>query len=337
MTTRSAIIHIGAHKTGTSAIQVRLRQRQAELRDCNWEILLPPNPRGVPANWNHMFQMKGQEYSLKENVLDRLIQQVDRSEKNIILSSEELFFLDESEIINFCQKIRPLFSNITVIVYLRRQDRMMTAHWEQGARTEQSANLFLDTDHPFKNLTPAAYRYLDYANRLSYWKKHLKPLSFIIRNYEVADLYRQDSVSDFLQSTGIALSQRQKEKYVNSGLSSEAVKFIYELRKLGYARPVLKSLINSKLLPHSTTRARAGRVDVVNFMEKFSESNQKLAAMADTDSKGGVNLIRTAFKVKNRSGFFKIDDISKLPEQSEFPEYTWEQKYKTLVRFHAGV
>ncbi len=336
MTGRSAIIHIGAHKTGTSAIQVELRTQQSKLRENNWEILLPPTPKGIPANWNHMFQMIGPDYTIKEKVLSQMVEAIDGSDRNIILSSEELFFLDQADIENFCNRIRPFFSKIDLVAYLRRQDRMVIAHWEQGAKTEQSANLFLNTDRPFEGLTPNAYRYLDYSNRLSLWKRYLNPSNTIIRNYEIAELYRQDSVCDFLESTGIDLSPQRKKKNVNGGLSSEAVRFVYELLKSGYTRKALNSLIKSKSLPRGTSRARAGRKDVTKFLNQFAESNSNLAIMAGQPGSFNGSFIQKLFKRADQYSFFKADDIASLPIYSEFPEYTLEQKYEALVKFHAG-
>jgi len=336
--TRSAIIHIGAHKTGTSAIQVALRTRQSELQKQNWEILLPPTPKGIPANWNHMFQMVGQNYTIKEQVLSRMVKAIEGSDRNIILSSEELFFLDQGDIEKFCNIIRPFFSKIVLVAYLRRQDRMMIAHWEQGAKTEQSANLFLSTDHPFKCLTPNAYRYLDYADRLSLWKTHLKPSQTVIRNYVLADLHQKDSVSDFLKTTGLNLSYKRRKKNLNRGLSSESVRFIYELRRSGYTRKNLNSLLKSKALPSGTLRASVGRGDVEAFLEKFAGSNRNLAIMADQPGslRGGA-FIRKLFPLTTPQNFFRTDDIASLPNNSEFPEYSIEQKYKALVEFHAQV
>lgn len=316
---RSAIIHVGAHKTGTTAIQIELRVRQRELNEINWEIILPPNPKGIPANWNHMFRRVGHNFVIKENILSRMMQVIESSQRDVVVSSEELFFLDQSEIEKFCERIRPFFSRITLVAYVRRQDRMMLAHREQGARTEQSANLFLSSDHPLKGLTSNALRYLDYSNRILLWKKYLDPSKTIVRNYERKELHQQDSVSDFLKVTDINLLARKRKRETNTALSCEAIRFIYELRNSGYTRQTLNMLISSNCLPKGIARACVGRLDASQFLKQFAESNQKLAFMTDQNS------------------FFNTEDLTDIPAESSFPEYTLQQKYEALKKFHATV
>ena len=193
------ILHIGAHKTGTSAIQVYLRRNQAKLQARGWQILLPPKPQGRPANWNFLFRIDpGPVFRLHSSALQTMQAQIDKNSRNVILSAEDLFFLEPPEIHEFAKSIASRFDRIHLVAYLRRQDRMAISHWQQAAQTAQSAALFGNPTGPLLELSDAAAAYLDYSARLEAWIAACTPQKVSCRVYDRARLADGDAVTDFL-------------------------------------------------------------------------------------------------------------------------------------------
>lgn len=317
---RSLLLHIGAHKTGTSAIQIHMRRNRERLRAHGWDIILPPTPNRKPANWNFMFRLApGPKFFLASEQFSKLLAEIDSSTNNAIISSEELFFLKENEIRKFSDCMKRKFSNISLVVYLRRQDQMAISHWYQGARTRQSASLFGGTQGPLVDLSAEALSYLDYAKKISHWRRHLSPHREIVREYDRDILRDGDAVSDFLYHTGLEwMGGKRVRSYTNTALSAENAFIIYELREAGVSQPNIQKILKSNILPSSGRYGLPARDLAMQFYSRFDESNVKLA------------------KCLGREALFS-DDFSRYPLVEDLPKYSDDSKNKIILRILSSI
>lgn len=275
---RKLVLHIGAHKTGTTAIQLYLRHNQKALRERGCEILLPPTPHGRPANWNFMFRVDANSvFRLRPPELDKLCAQIDKSSLDQILSSEELFFLRKPAIRNLAKRIAGKFDQIHLVAYIRRQDQMAISHWHQAAQTKQSAVLFSNQAGPLIDLPAAAIDYLDYATRLQNWITSFAPDKVTCRIYDRNLLAEGDAVTDFLNVCELfPLTDRIHQSRANEALGTEAVFFLHELREGGMSQRDIRKIIAAKILPAGTQGGLPARAQAEAFMEQFAISNARL-------------------------------------------------------------
>ena len=196
---RKLILHIGAHKTGTSAIQQYLLRHKQALIDKGWFYCERP---GMPTNWGHMFRVQaeanGARISLGPLVMKRMLQLMDSGQPNVIFSAEDLWFMDEANIAAFSEAMAERFCKVTVIAYVRRQDLMAISHWLQGGKTVQSALIFGGQDGPLKNINAGMLRYLDYASVLQAWQAALPQADLVVRVYDRELFPNGNVVADFL-------------------------------------------------------------------------------------------------------------------------------------------
>ncbi len=143
------LIHMGRHKTGTTALQIFLHENNELLEKYGW--CYPDLKKELPEvyNWRCGGAEKNGDFFYKErevkygDVLHKERGEIDffsedwhkiweqilshLEGKNVILSEEALWYVAEEFLINAKEK----FKNIKVIIYLRRQDTAMESWWNQ--------------------------------------------------------------------------------------------------------------------------------------------------------------------------------------------------------------
>lgn len=307
------VLHIGAHKTGTSAIQVFLNQAMGKLMEQGW--VFAPQPNG-PLNWSPMFLMQrteeGGSFRLDQAVLQSLVQRIQSRRRHLIVSAEDLFFLDPPEIARFSAEMHKLASDITIVSYLRRQDQMALSQWAQGARTIQSAAVFGSEAGQLRPLTAQMRSYLDYAGRLDQWRAAFPQARFITRIYDRQAFAGGDVVRDFLLALGLDVEGVEEPLEVNSAFGTRTVQFYYWLRAQGLSQAEIWAISERQLVEVTQDRALPSRAEATAFLAAFDASNARLAAMLGTGR---------AFDV----------DISAYPEVSSFGPLDPEFKLRNLM------
>lgn len=273
------VLHIGAHKTGTSAIQVFLQRANAKLMEQGW--IFAPQPEG-PLNWGAMIGLRptaqGAEFFLREEVFQAFLKRLKIRQRHLIASAEDLFFLEPAEIARFAEAVQPLAEDITIISYLRRQDLMALSHWAQGAKTIQSASVFGCEAGQLRPLTGQMRSYLDYAGRLAAWRAAFPAARFVTRIYERRNFPGGDVVQDFLKILGLTVEGVELPRDINAAYGTTTCQFIYWLRAQGFEQPAIRAIVERQMLEPTTDRALPSRAEVEAFLAPFAESNRRLAA-----------------------------------------------------------
>ncbi len=186
---KTAYIHIGLHKTGTSAIQSTLHRFFIEGKLDKFE-----------TQYHHASEfitdfrcMRDKKYVIEQ--LHKDIQKYSKiGEKNIILSSEDIVSVADYNFWGFNYDLLPLLAeafkdyNTKVIVYIRRQDLCIESLVNQRVKSSG--------DISYKN---AQFHY----NELIYRCLEIFKGGVIVRKYERENLYKNDAVTDFLYSIGL--------------------------------------------------------------------------------------------------------------------------------------
>jgi hypothetical protein len=321
---KTAVIHIGTEKTGTTTIQEFLHINREVLASHGVAFLQSPglrnnrklatycmNDRNVD---DHVMELgitsaearnKWKEDFKAE--LEREIEALGEQIHTVIISSEHFHsrLASEAEIRNLYNLLSPFFSEMKIIVYLRRQDRVAVSFYSTlckgGAKIEQ---IFPD------NIKPENH-YYNYFNLLNKWSSIFGINNLIARIFEKNKLMDEDLISDFTYISNLQWKDWQlvipkNENQSISALTQEVmVRFNQHFpgyidghpnliaRKL---RNVLLQRLNQK---YPSQPKKPPRQEALGFYEIFLESNNRLAN-----------------KYFNKSSLFS-GDFSEYPETPE--------------------
>jgi len=131
------ILHVGLHKTGTSALQESLHQNSAKLFECGYFY---PKPDSQDAHHGlvSLLRIDNRGNALhatgKENFLRKLEEFKARADGRCIVISSELFSEPVSE--TAIGSLREMFDSVRIVLYLRRQDTLLeSVHTRCSSKT----------------------------------------------------------------------------------------------------------------------------------------------------------------------------------------------------------
>jgi hypothetical protein len=118
---RRCFLHIGTHKTGTTAIQEQLNNHRDHLAQRGFLYPKTGIPDKHAGHHNIAWQLRGDHRFKPEfGTLDDLFLEIDKSEHDIILSSED-FECTADKLGSFISKLEQHGCKVAVVIYFRDQ------------------------------------------------------------------------------------------------------------------------------------------------------------------------------------------------------------------------
>jgi len=273
---KKLILHIGGHKTGSTSIQTYLAENELHLNKHGYKFVYLDNQINLSSciGWG---QKDGAPFFyIADKQYIKLLDMLRGQPGNVILSCEDLFFLTQSiEIEKFVDGVSAFFDEISVIVYLRRQDSMAISNKAQGAKSGQSGIVFGHSNHPLPELSSAVLDYLDYLPKLDLWSSHPRINNFVVRIYDRATLVRGDVVADFLSQVGLPLNSHKV--LANKSLSVAQTLFFHHLWRLGLPGDVIWQLVLAGIIPDGQKCInKPSRGGGLRFYNQFTHNNKLL-------------------------------------------------------------
>jgi hypothetical protein len=313
---RQLILHIGNHKTGTTAIQLWLEQNAALLAQRGISTLTTP---GVAHAHNYL------RYVDDNAIFPKGYRIADRTKltqalkalpgEKVIFSSENLsFFFEGWAVRELAETVLPLFDEVKVICYIRRQDRQAASHHAEGARPGRAPEWqlwghgqgVLPVQNPMQDL------YLDYNARLTKWENVFGTDAMIVRVYERDLLIDKDSVADFCDAAGIDRTGCTAPAEHNTSLSRGKIRIGRLLNTMGTTEAEATQILTS--LPQIGRSVKPAVFAARAFVERYRASNEAL---------------NKRLKISAHPTLFDTD-FSGLPDQ---PPSTWsDEDYNQTVR-----
>ena len=214
---RKLFLHIGTTKTGSTAIQNSLSQRRRELEQAGVYLqnrpakashsLLPAsvlsNLALAPRRGHPMWGGVAPETRLERFRRDfaQEMASLPHWAKTCIISSEHLsnWLQQDAEVERLAAWLRPLFTSVTVVVYLRRQDQHVSSGYNEILKSGIVPNAELAQ-------SPDNIRGLDYQSLLARYARAFGQGSIVPRIFAQESLLNSNVVDDFLNVVGVELS-----------------------------------------------------------------------------------------------------------------------------------
>ncbi|MDH3741784.1 MAG: hypothetical protein OER56_09315, partial [Hyphomicrobiales bacterium] len=204
-------LHIGTGKTGTTTIQRFLAHNRQALRKHG--VLVPQVPGRTRHNGLYLYALnddravtKTGAQRLKRAGPDQfridfatsLAAEIAKAGAGkVVLSDEGLAALRPAEIARLKALLEPLFANIHVVIYLRRQDEHVVSRYLQTLARGNTATL---EEHTAMDLSHT----YDYHAKLSQWAKHFQPASLRPRLFDRGEFRDGSLTADFLAAIDLA-------------------------------------------------------------------------------------------------------------------------------------
>ena len=329
MSVEELILHIGFHKTGTTAIQELCYRNREKL--LNKIGIYYPDTYGFPGHYVYSFALNGYfpqwiptELRKSENeLLFDLKKEIENAKPKRILISAEDFIGIPFKLRKVVEFLNP--SRIKILCYIRRQDRMIESLYNEHVKYIDSINFFTRFEY-------ASYISLNYYNYMKnlvgLLKKTSNEIEISLRIYQKDFNKKWDIIEDFCDAIGIKKSAFPEEKVeVNISLSptsTEALKRIKSkyLLSLETFDRVVNFLYEYDSQHPSRIKTLMSLEDRKKILDFYRESNEKL--------------FREYFKQENLFVLSKEEEEF-YKEQESIPkeeiEREIEKKYKIILEF----
>ncbi|WP_418595869.1 hypothetical protein [Ponticoccus sp. (in: a-proteobacteria)] len=265
--------------------------------------------RNMPSNWGHIvnFTKDGSfpEFWLWPNGLRKLESCLSSSASKTIISAEDFFFLNPQAIADLSDTLQRHFSKITIVIYLRRQDKLALSHKAQSGRTPQSAVVFGTELRPLPTITPEVRHYLDFHQRIMDWQIIFTGADFIIRDYDATVSKRGDIAKDIYEAIGVDDRNFLEVGRVNESIQRNAVYLSLLLRQSGVSQADIKKLWKNGFISNTGGKLKASRSESTAFLRAFDEENERLAMLP-----GGVTFSDDV-----------VEDVDSEEQAESFEEY----------------
>jgi hypothetical protein len=271
---RQLFLHIGTHKTGTTALQHYLFSNQDALRSIGWYY-----PRiGIPHG--HIFGHRDLAWStLRGNAedLEELVSELNTlpPEVKCVISSEEFEFCERLESL----QVRLKQYDVTVILYLRRQDDLLLSAYSENLRGRSA---FAGGLTQFERRMSQHKRF-DYVALCQRWSETFGYDKLKVRIYTP----KISIVDDFCSTVGIDIQQLSSpsRSFANTSIDarlSGAFRVLNQLRKRGLDEGTCAKIHETLLEQDRRLKAIPKYVlmsprERVRYLKKFQEANNELS------------------------------------------------------------
>lgn len=267
-------LHIGSHKTGTSAIQKFLDLNESALKGRFSLAYFKPSPWPIPFKKDKAPSVSVNSegfYALKE------------SEFNTVVVSHENYswITAKKDVEKLYSTLKKLATNVYVVIYVRRQDRLAISQKQEGTKWLDNSVAY---GHELSALPPKlsyhAKKYLDFNNKVKLWEEVFGQNNMVVRVFDSCFLKEGDAVKDFCDIVGVSdISDLKSVGRVNESISIEQQLILHQTRPYFPEGSLKKELFVKFILSEKVSRQDKllpSKEEAVRFYNKFKEGNKEL-------------------------------------------------------------
>jgi hypothetical protein len=275
---KTAFVHIGMHKTGTTSIQQTMARHRAMLRaqhgvvypsiSANHSLPLVSLFCDDPAEYSGNINAgaTGAEEIAKRNqgFADELKAELEAGGETLVLSGEDLGLLTRPAVQRLKQWLSGYAASVRIVAYVREPVAWATSHAQQLVRQGRVLETLLEGA-----LVPR------FRRRLTPWMVAFGKQNVSVADFDVARAGPAGLVGHFTDQLGLPESVHETlvQKRSNESLSAEAVTLMSALNALKPA-----------FVDNRTSADRAAKVDLIFARIKGSRFSLPPAAIARTEA-----------------------------------------------------
>lgn len=255
------IIHIGTHRTGTTAIQSECLKHHAALK--NQGLFYPTQP--TIYDGHHQFAWAlGVKHSQNkgnfeiENEIKKIIR--DAEGRTVILSSEDFEFCKRRHIDFFLTILKKYFSSIQVICYFRHAVSYIESDYR--FHVANSPTFFRNADHYLQHTN--IKKRLDYFTIAKNWCGDGKT-DYVFKSY------KNNITGDFLETIGAQIDAR--DQFVNKSFSNLTITLLSALYSIGIQTQDIAPLIDNEIKQQLNADVALFSEDQVNLIKSHARSS----------------------------------------------------------------
>ncbi|NNF02192.1 MAG: hypothetical protein HKN22_05870 [Bacteroidia bacterium] len=226
MEDRILFLHVGLHKTGTSALQFHFMNNENAL--ANAGLLYPKTGRDTWGGHHLFFNcIKKQEYAhyKTESSFNDYIEELNKESKNfkkVLLSSE---LLSEEIELEQLTDLKKSFRKIKIIAFIRRQDRYL----------ESSYSSFIRGGYVFTFKNYLKGRLVQYKDQLDKWANIFGKENIEVHQYDKENFENRSIFTYFLDLLDVEISEIKSEnKRYNTSMNLDSLEFLRFFNLLNY-------------------------------------------------------------------------------------------------------
>ena len=298
---RRCVIHIGTEKTGTTSIQKFLSSSRKSLQaegviypasaglhgGSQWEFVACAHSKPWMMDLGKRFEIKSADDQADfKNKFHEQLENEFRSvtRKDLLIISSEHFhsrLQSNDEIEEHKVFLEPWCSEIRILAYLRRQDRVAVSYYSTKLKGGDPNPVLFPKTAPGK--LPYYFDYLELYNR---WSAVFGQEKIDIRLFESTELIGGDLLHDFCSSVGIEPRGASRVPRLNQSLNREGLELALALNRQATntaeenALKLHAELIDFIAREYSGYGAVASRREAVEFLEKFAVGNELVRSLA---------------------------------------------------------
>lgn len=292
---KTVYLHIGTHKTGTTAVQSFATDHAKTLAKRG--VLYPESGRPFLDTINvghHLLPWTrlrlvawkapwGKYAEQTDRVWDDLCSEIAASPcENVLLSSEEFDVLDQEAVGYVADRLKDF--DVKAICYLRRLDEFVQAYYTTDV-------LYHSEKRDISGYLAGMRTTTDYFELVDRWRKHLGETNVQVHFYRRANLKNEDIVVDVFDNMGVDVSDlraKSDSKFINAGgLPWEAIETVRMLNTLGTPRDVIRSFVNiTQEVYRSQKQAKYSLLDKTTARELVESGLQSIERLNTSEFHG---------------------------------------------------
>ncbi len=285
---RGLYLHIGAHKTGTTALQQSLYHNRSALLARGIGFATSPTVSHLHAHIGSQTSRRLLPEGFAVTDQDGLAERLALVRADTVVASSEnfSFFFQKSAIAALARILQRQFDEVHVVSYIRRQDRHAVSHHQEGAKPyrEVEGELWGHSPTALPTHTAAQDLYLDYDRRLGLWADVFGDAKMIIRVYDRSILKNNDIFADFLSVIGLGDSSLSSVGDKNVSLGGLQARVGHLMNSVNLL-PAIADAILARLPKQG--QLQLSKAEASAFLGRYRDSNRRLnqrfAISADPD------------------------------------------------------
>ncbi len=278
---RKCFIHIGTHKTGTTAIQHLLSNNSSTLQERGYLYPQAGQLESLPGHHNLAWEISGDDrFRNHYGTIDDLIREVKNSSEDIILSSEDLgcSLHHSSKFSDFISSLQSCGFLVTVILYVRNQIDLLPRLYLTLVRSFGLNSSFDGVLRPTLETGKFRWRawifnfdYCDVLTRIG----RIANVNVVVRSYERASTA---VCNDFLSIFNLTLRDLlvDDEVFVNMSLPIRDYLLIFLNNKLDRELFEAEEEAVKCLVPPENDKIELSPVAKLALFQRFYDTNRTL-------------------------------------------------------------